>query len=90
MIGSIELLQVFIGMLDLHGAFFDFVGALNFGVIGYLIVGIFILAWALSVAYWRFGRIEQRYSMQAAAHAHSHIHPGGVEHSHDHLHQQEK
>jgi high-affinity nickel-transport protein len=90
LIGTIELLQVFIGMLDLHGTFFDFVGALNFGVIGYLIVGIFILAWALSVAYWRFGRIEQRYSMQAAAHAHSHIHPGGVEHSHDHLHQQEK
>jgi high-affinity nickel-transport protein len=90
LIGTIELLQVFIGMLDLHGTFFDFVGALNFGVIGYLIVGIFILAWALSLAYWRFGRIEQRYSMQAAAHAHPHIHPGGVEHSHDHLHQQEK
>jgi len=90
LIGTIELLQVLIGMLDLHGTFFDFVAALNFGVLGYLIVGMFLLAWALSVAYWRFGRIEQRYSMQAEAHAHSHIHPGGVEHSHDHLHQQDK
>lgn len=87
LIGSIELLQVFIGMLDLHGAFFDFVGALNFGVLGYLIVGMFLLAWGVSVAVWKFGRIEQRFSMQAQAHAHTHRHAGGVEHSHDHLHQ---
>lgn len=86
LIGSIELLQVFIGMLGLQGTLFDFVGALNFGVLGYLIVGMFLLAWALSVVFWKFGRLEQRYSMQAQVHAHSHTHSGGVEHSHDHLH----
>jgi high-affinity nickel-transport protein len=85
-VGTIELLQVLIGMLDLHGAFFDAVAALNFGVLGYLIVGMFLLAWALSVAVWKFGRIEQRYSMRGEVHAHRHTHADGVEHSHDHLH----
>ncbi len=85
-IGTIELLQVLIGMMDLHGAFFDFVANLNFGILGYLIVGMFLLAWAASVAYWKFGRIEQRYSLQGAPHAHAHVHADGREHSHDHLH----
>jgi nickel/cobalt transporter (NiCoT) family protein len=56
LVGSIELLQVLIGMLDLHGQFFDAVTALNFGVLGYIIVGMFLLAWGLSVAVFRFGR----------------------------------
>ena len=85
-IGTIELLQVCIGMLDLHGTFFDFVASLNFGALGYLIVGMFLLAWALSVAFWKFGRVEQRYSMQAEGHVHAHTHAGGIEHCHDHLH----
>lgn len=85
-IGSIELLQVFISMARLHGAFFGFIARLDFGVLGYLIVGMFLLAWALSVAIWNFGRIEQRYAGQFAAHAHTHRHASGTEHAHDHRH----
>jgi len=85
-VGGIELMQVLIGMFDLHGRWFDGVAALNFGMLGYIIVGMFLLAWGLSVAVWKFGRIEQRFSMQADAHAHAHSHAGGVEHSHDHQH----
>lgn len=84
-VGTIELLQVLIGMLDLHGSFVDRVAGLDFGILGYIIVGMFLLAWAASVAYWKFGRIEQRYSMQAGPHVHAHSH-GGLRHSHDHLH----
>jgi len=90
LIGSVELLQVLIGMLGLHGGWFDFVANLNFGVLGYLIVGMFLLAWGLSVAFWKFGRIEQRYSLQGAPHAHAHVHADGSAHSHDHLHVHDK
>jgi nickel/cobalt transporter (NiCoT) family protein len=86
LVGTIELLQVLIGMLDLHGRFFDAIAAVNFGVLGYLVVGMFLLAWGLSVAAWRFGGIEQRYSMRSEPHSHTHTHDGGLEHSHDHLH----
>jgi high-affinity nickel-transport protein len=53
LVGTIELLQVLVGMLGLHGPVSDFLAGLNFGVLGYLIVGMFLLAWALSVAAWR-------------------------------------
>jgi high-affinity nickel-transport protein len=86
MIGTIELLQVFISMARLRGPFFDFVASLDFGVLGYLIVGLFLLAWALSVAIWKFGRIEKRYAAQLGPHAHVHRHVSGTEHFHDHRH----
>jgi len=86
LVGTIELMQVLIGMLDVHGPFFDFVAALNFGVLGYIIVGMFLLAWGLSVAYWKLGRIEERYSMVGGPHSHLHVHPDGSAHSHAHLH----
>ncbi len=85
LVGGIELLQVFIGMLGLHGRFCDTVASLDFGVLGYIIVGMFIVAWALSVAWWRFGRMEQRCSTNAAPHSHMHVH-GGIAHAHDHVH----
>jgi nickel/cobalt transporter (NiCoT) family protein len=86
LIGSIELLQVFIGLLDLRGAFFDFVAGLDFGVLGYLIVGMFLLAWGLSAALWKFGRWQQRHDAQLIAHVHTHEHEGGLKHSHTHTH----
>ena len=85
-IGTIELMQVLIGMLDLRGPFFDFVAELEFGVLGYLIVGLFLVAWALSVAWWKFGRIEERYGEPSLLHSHAHSHKAGIQHSHRHVH----
>ena len=86
-VGSIEILQVLIGTLGLRGRIYDALAALDFGALGYLIVGMFLVAWATSFAVWKFGRLEQRYSMHAARHSHMHVHEAGVRHSHDHLHQ---
>jgi len=61
-IGTIELAQVLIGMLELHGRAYDFIANLEFGMLGYVIVGMFLLGWGLSVAIWKFGRIEQTHS----------------------------
>ena len=33
---------------------------------GYVIVALFILAWILSLAVWKLGRLEQRYAVDAA------------------------
>jgi len=85
-IGGIEILQVAIRLLDLKSPFFDFVAELDFGITGYLIVGLFLLAWGLSVALWKFGRVEERYAQPGAMHAHLHQHPDGTEHSHRHVH----
>jgi high-affinity nickel-transport protein len=39
----------------------------NFEYTGYLVVGAFILTWALAIVVWRFGRIEERWTGQASA-----------------------
>lgn len=57
-IGSIELIQVLIGELDLHGALPDAISALSFDTLGYAIVAMFILAWVVSYAIWRLGGFE--------------------------------
>jgi high-affinity nickel-transport protein len=89
-VGTIEMLQVLIRMGHWHGDFVDAVAALDFGVLGYIIVGLFLLAWGLSVAIWKYGAIEQRYSLRAGApHLHVHDH-GGVRHAHDHQHPPER
>ncbi len=85
-IGTIELLQVLIRLLDLSSPFFDWVAALDFGVLGYVVVGLFLLAWGVSVAVWKLGRVEERYAPVGAMHAHVHRHPDGTEHSHRHVH----
>ena len=86
LIGGIELLQVAIRMLDLHGPFLDRVAALEFGLLGYAIVGVFLAAWGISALVWKFGRIEERYGRGHAAHVHEHVHGEGVRHAHRHFH----
>ena len=85
-IGTIELLQVFVGVLDLKGRFFVFVAGLDFGILGYVIVGTFLIAWVVSAAIWKFGRVEERYGHVHPVHSHEHTHDDGVIHSHKHFH----
>ena len=75
-----------IGMLKLHGGVCDFIAALDFGVLGYLIVGMFLLAWASSVGWWKLGGLERRHAASLGSHAHPHVHEGGTRHSHHHIH----
>ncbi len=60
LIGTIELLQVAVGVLHLNGRLFNFVAGLDFGILGYVVVGMFLIAWCASVALWKFGRFEER------------------------------
>jgi high-affinity nickel-transport protein len=85
-IGTIEILQVFIGLLGLKGPSFDFVAGLDFGILGYVIVATFLIAWGVSATVWKFGRIEERYGHKHAAHIHEHTHNGGRSHFHKHFH----
>jgi high-affinity nickel-transport protein len=63
LIGTVELIQVLSEKLSLTGPFFDRVNNLDFNLIGYLIVAMFVLTWAAAFAVWRLGHIEERWSM---------------------------
>jgi len=86
-IGSIELSQVLISSLGLRGRLFDVIVRLDLGSLGYVIVGLFLLAWGSSVAVWTFGRIEERCGGGSTAHGHSHARARGIGHSHERLHE---
>jgi nickel/cobalt transporter (NiCoT) family protein len=61
-IGAIELLQVLANRLSLDGGFWSFLDNLDFGHIGYVVVGMFVATWLFSITLWKTRRIEQRWS----------------------------
>ncbi len=60
-IGMIELLQVAATKFSLNGGFWTFLANLDFGNIGYLVVGLFVATWAVAAILWRAGRVEARW-----------------------------
>jgi high-affinity nickel-transport protein len=61
LIGGIELISVLTEKLHITSGLLAAVGAVNLSSVGYWIVGMFIATWAVALAVWRFGRIEQRW-----------------------------
>jgi high-affinity nickel-transport protein len=61
-IGVIELLQVFTDKLSLSGGVWDFFANLDLNYVGYVIVGLFVVTWAVALSIWRFGRIEEKWT----------------------------
>ncbi len=59
-VGTIELG----GLIARHltGSFWSWLAGLNLNLLGYVIVGLFVLTWVGALAVWRVGRIEQRWT----------------------------
>jgi nickel/cobalt transporter (NiCoT) family protein len=51
----------------LNGAFWDAMANFNINVAGFCIAGLFVLVWAAALAYWRLGRVEDRWSASVPA-----------------------
>ncbi len=84
-IGGIDLLQFLIRLLGWHGPWAERVAGLDLGTLGFVILALFVLAWALSVALWKLGRFE-RHAAPHPPHAHEHVHADGTRHRHPHFH----
>ncbi|MCL4543681.1 MAG: HoxN/HupN/NixA family nickel/cobalt transporter [Chloroflexi bacterium] len=67
LVGSAELLGIARDRLDLVGPFWNFIASLDFGVLGYLIVALFVITWAISYAVWKLLRIEERWRLSPTA-----------------------
>jgi high-affinity nickel-transport protein len=64
LIGTIELLSVLAERLGLTGGLWDVVAGLDLNLVGYAIAALFVLTWALALAVWHFGRIEERWGVK--------------------------
>jgi nickel/cobalt transporter (NiCoT) family protein len=58
-IGTIELMQVLSTELNLNGLFWTWLNAINFEMIGFGIIGIFILSWLVSFGFWRLKKYDK-------------------------------
>jgi high-affinity nickel-transport protein len=62
LIGTIELMSALAERLSLTGEPWDFVSNLDLNLVGYAILGLFVLTWGVALAVWRFGDIERKWS----------------------------
>ncbi len=60
-IGVIELVQALTSKLGLKDGFWGWIQELDFGWLGYVLVVLFIMSWAISYGIWRFLKIEKRW-----------------------------
>jgi high-affinity nickel-transport protein len=57
-VGTIEIISIVSGLLKLSGGFWDYVTNLDFGVLGGMIIGIFIASWVISTLFYRIKRYD--------------------------------
>ena len=61
-IGTIELAGLATAKLGLRGEIADWFENFNINTAGFIIVGLFVATWAIALAIWRFGRIEEKWT----------------------------
>ncbi|NHA01290.1 HoxN/HupN/NixA family nickel/cobalt transporter [Nocardioides sp. W3-2-3] len=64
LIGSIELIGVLTDRLGITTGPLAAIGSANLDYAGYGIVGLFVTAWVVALAVWKFGRIEERWALE--------------------------
>ena len=61
-IGALVLVGLLVERLSIDSGPLLWLAALDLEFVGVAIVGLFVITWALAVAVWRFGRIEEKWS----------------------------
>lgn len=62
-VGAVELASVLAQRLGAASGPLALVGAIDLNQVGYAIAAIFLVAWILAAAAWKFGRIEEKWSV---------------------------
>jgi nickel/cobalt transporter (NiCoT) family protein len=61
-IGGVELLGLMSQQLGLDGGFWTYLQNANINTLGFVIVGLFVGTWAVALAVWKLGRIEEKWT----------------------------
>jgi nickel/cobalt transporter (NiCoT) family protein len=61
-IGAIEIVSLVTAKLSIDNGPLAWVGGLDLNVVGYAIVGLFVVTWLVALAIWRYARIEEKWS----------------------------
>jgi nickel/cobalt transporter (NiCoT) family protein len=61
-IGTIEFVGLITQKLRMTGSVVEWLQSVNLNTAGFIIVAMFVVTWAISLAIWRFARIEERWT----------------------------
>jgi nickel/cobalt transporter (NiCoT) family protein len=61
-VGTIELGGLLASQLNLSGSFWNWFESIDINMLGFVIVGMFVVTWVVALSVWRYGRIEERWS----------------------------
>jgi nickel/cobalt transporter (NiCoT) family protein len=61
-IGTIEILGLLSTELHIHGGFWDFMATFNINQAGFGIAALFLIVWALALAYWKIAKVEDNWA----------------------------
>ncbi|NYJ04304.1 HoxN/HupN/NixA family nickel/cobalt transporter [Petropleomorpha daqingensis] len=65
-IGVLVLAGLVVDRLDVRSGPLSWAASLDLEYVGFAIVGLFVVTWAVALVVWRFGRIEQRWAPEPA------------------------
>lgn len=61
-IGSIELVSIVVDRAGINTGPLAAIGRLDLNAVGYVIVGVFVVAWIVALGAWRYGHIEEKWA----------------------------
>lgn len=61
LIGTIELVGILHDKLDLSDPITAWIAGIDLNNVGFVIVGLFVVVWAVALTYWRLARVEDRW-----------------------------
>ncbi|HYY99949.1 MAG TPA: HoxN/HupN/NixA family nickel/cobalt transporter [Candidatus Binatia bacterium] len=66
-VGLFQVVTLISDLVNVQGGVWDVIGGLDFETLGFVIVGAFIVTWVVSFAYFKLGRVEERWSATVPA-----------------------
>jgi nickel/cobalt transporter (NiCoT) family protein len=65
LIGTIEIIGLLAGELNIHGGFWDFIANFDINKAGFAIAVLFVLVWAAAIIYWKLAKLDHRWAPAA-------------------------
>jgi high-affinity nickel-transport protein len=66
-VGLVEVAQILVQVLNLHGGVWRAIAGLNFNYMGFIIVGAFVATWVVALTLYRTRHIEERWGRMVRA-----------------------
>jgi high-affinity nickel-transport protein len=75
LIGTVELFSVIVSELHLRSGVWSWAGSFDINRAGFLVVALFVVVWAASLAVWKLGKLDDRFGSLVATDEGTHATP---------------